>query len=220
MPTTARQRKPRRPGRPLAGADLRGRVLDAAITCFTEQGIAVSTLRAVAKAAGVTPALLHYYFGDKPKLVEAVIAERLMPVVAEMRELLARRVGDGVDLTAGFVNTVFELIERHAWFPQLWVREVLCEGGALRELIVTRVAPQIPQQLEQHFRGAQARGELNPDLDSRLLVISLLGLTLFLSASAPIWRRIFKADDIDTDLLRRHTLALLDRGIDGARSAA
>ena len=218
MPAQARQRKPRRPGRPLAGADLRARVLDATIKCFTDHGIAVTTLRAVAKASGVTPALLHYYFGDKPKLVEAIITERLMPVVAEMREAMARSAGDGVDLTAGFVNSVFELIERHPWFPQLWVREVLCEGGALRDLIVKRVAPQIPQRLEQHFRAAQGRGELNPELDSRLLVISLLGLTLFLSASAPIWRRIFRADDIDTNLLRRHTLALLDTGIAGVRS--
>jgi TetR/AcrR family transcriptional regulator len=48
--------------------------------------------------------------------------------------------------------------------------------------------------------------------------VSLVGLTLFLSASAPIWNRIFRADDIDSDTLRRHTLALLDRGIDSARS--
>jgi len=63
----------------------------------------------------------------------------------------------------------------------------------------------------------QRKGELNPDLDSRLLVVSLIGLTLFLAASAPIWRRVFLADDIDIDTLRRHTLALLDRGI-GARA--
>jgi AcrR family transcriptional regulator len=216
--TKAAAKKPRRPGRPAAGADLRARVLDSAITTFTAQGIAATPLSRIARAAGVTPALLHYYFGDKDKLIEAIIAERVMPVVAEMRAMMASNAGDGVDLSAGFVNTMFALIERHAWFPQLWVREVLCEGGALRELIIKRIAPQIPQQLEAHFRAAQARGELNPDLDSRLLVISLLGLTLFMYASAPIWRRIFRADDISTETLRRHALALLDQGIDGARS--
>ena len=213
-----RSRKPRRPGRPQGGADLRSQALDATMRCFAEHGIAATTLRAVARSSGVTPALLHYYFGDKAKLVEAIVAERLMPVVAELREMMARSAGDGIDLTAGFVNTLFELIERHPWFPQLWVREVLCDGGALRELVVKRVAPQVPQLLAQHFGAAQRRGELNPDLDARLLVVSLVGLTLFMSASAPIWRRIFRADDIDTALLRRHTLALLDAGIDGARS--
>jgi len=219
MPTSAaRARKPRRAGRPAAGGDLRARALDAAIACFTAHGIAATSLRTVARTAGVTPALLHYYFGDRDKLVDALIAERLQPVIGEMREMMARIPGGGVDLAAGFVNSMFALIERHPWFPQLWVREVLCEGGALRELIIKRAAPQIPQMLEQHFRAAQKRGELNAGLDSRLLVISLLGLTLFQYASAPIWRRIFSADDITIETLRCHALALLDQGIDGTRS--
>lgn len=220
MPAVQRARKPRRPGRPLAGGDLRTRLLDAAITCFTARGIAGTSLSAIAKASGVTPALLHYYFGDKDKLVEAIVAERLLPVVAELRGVLARGGNDSVDLAAGFVNTVFDLIARHPWFPQLWVREVLCEGGALRELMVKRIAPQVPQHLEQQFRAAQRRGELNADLDPRLLVVSLVGLTLFAAASAPIWSRIFRADDVDADALRRHALALLDGGIGANRSHA
>jgi AcrR family transcriptional regulator len=207
-------RKPRRPGRPKADvADLRERVLDAAMACFAKHGIGATPLRAIAQAAQVTPALLHYYFGSKPSLVEALVAERLMPVVGEMRAQLQHAEDDDAALIAGFVNTLFALIERHPWFPALWAREVLSDGGALREVIVTRIAPQIPLQFERRFRGAQQRGELNPDLDSRLLVVSLVGLTLFLAASAPIWRRVFQADDIDNDTLRRHTLALLDRGV-------
>jgi TetR/AcrR family transcriptional regulator len=220
MATAQRARKPRRPGRPTAGADLRTRVLEAAIACFTARGIAGTPLSAIAKASGVTPALLHYYFGDKEKLVEAIVAERLLPVVGELRSVLARDGNDSVDLAAGFVNTVFDLIARHPWFPQLWVREVLCEGGALRELIVKRIAPQVPQHLEQQFRAAQRRGELNAQLDPRLLVVSLIGLTLFAAASAPIWSRIFRADDVDTDALRRHALALLDGGIGANRRQA
>ena len=221
MTSTAKKRKPRRPGRPLAGADLRQRVLDGAIASFTARGIAGTPLSAIAKVSGVTPALLHYYFGDKAKLVEAVIAERILPVVTELRANLVRSAGDSVDLTAGFVNTSFALIEAHPWFPPLWIREVLCEGGALRELIVERIAPQVPVQLEKHFREAQQRGELNPEVDSRLLVVSLIGLTLFVAASQPIWRRIFPSADIDSDALRRHTLALLDNGIgSGPRSHA
>lgn len=210
----SKPRRPRRPGRPRAsGGDPRGLLLDAALARFAADGIAATTLRGVAEAAQVTPALLHYYFGNKAQLVEALVSERLMPVVAEMRAQLRREDADSADLVAGFVNTVFALIERHPWFPPLWAREVLSEGGSLRELLVTRIAPDVPRQFERRFRAAQDNGNLNPDLDSRLLVVSLIGLTLFLAASAPIWRRIFSADDVDIDTLRRHTLALLDRGI-------
>src|SRR5690349_5665465 len=55
----------RAPGRPAAaGPELRARLLDAALACFVRSGIAATPLRAIATEAGVTPALVHYYFGD------------------------------------------------------------------------------------------------------------------------------------------------------------
>jgi len=205
--------KPRQPGRPRVAVDLRAQVLDAALGLFAARGIAVTSLREIARKAGVTPALLHYYFGDKSRLVDTIIGERLLPIIGEMRDALARSADDSAGLIAGFVGAAFALLERHAWFPQLWAREVLCEGGALRELVTTRVAPMIPQQLAQRFAAAQQRGELSAELDPQLLVVSMIGLTLFTAASAPIWRSVFRAGDIDTETLRKHTLALLDHGV-------
>ena len=55
---------------------------------------------------------------------------------------------------------------------------------------------------------------LNPDLAPRLLVPTLVGLTLFPAAGAPIWRQMFDAGDLGMDDVRRHALALLDRGLE------
>ncbi|NUS39986.1 MAG: TetR/AcrR family transcriptional regulator [Lysobacter sp.] len=204
----------RRAGRP-AGAtpDLRERLLDAAIACYVRQGIAATPLRAIAAEASVTPAMLHYYFGDKAQLQQAVVEERLMPAFAGLREPLLRAGDDVAALVAAFVRGMGELVARHPWLPALWVREVLCEGGALRELLLARVAPQLPRMLAERFAQAQQRGELDPGLDPRLLVVSLGGLTLFPAAGAPRWRPFFATDDLDADVLRDHTIALLDRGI-------
>jgi AcrR family transcriptional regulator len=198
-------RKPaRRAGRPAGDApDLRPRLLDAAIACYVRTGIAATSLRAIAAEAAVTPALLHYYFGDKAQLQQAVVEERLVPAFAEVREPLLRA---GDDVAA-------HLVARHPWLPSLWVREVLCEGGALRELMLTRIGPQLPAQLAARFARAQRSGQLDPALDPRLLVVSLVGLTLFPAAGAPIWRQFFDASDLDAVALRDHTIALLDRGI-------
>ena len=207
-------------GRPSAraagtpGADLRARLLDAAIARFAVKGIAATSLRDIATEAGVTPALLHYYFGDKAQLQDAVIEERLIPLFADLRAPLQQAGDDIAALVAGFVVGIGRLIERHPWLPSLWVREVLSEGGALRDLLLGRMAPQVPLLLAQRFAAAQREGRLNPDLDPRLLVVSLIGLTMFPAAGAPIWRRIFDADDLNADALRLHTLALLDRGLE------
>jgi len=213
-PTRSKAPRKRTPGRPTGdGPDLRVHLLDAAIACFTRDGIAGTSLRAIAREAAVTPALLHYYFGDKDQLVDAMVAERLMPVLAEMRGVVEGAGTDVAALVTGFVRMMSELIERHPWWPALWVREVLCEGGMLRELIVSRAGPLLPQLLAQRFTQAQKEGRLNPALDPRLLVVSLIGLTLFPAAGAPIWRGIFATSDIDSARIRDHAIALLDRGL-------
>jgi len=204
----------RGPGRPVGdSADLRERLLDAALTCYSRQGIAATPLRAIAVEAGVNPALLHYYFGDKGQLQQAVIDERLMPAIGNVGVALTSAGDDPAGLIASFVRGIGDAVARHPWLPSLWVREVLCEGGALRDLLVDRIGPQIPQQLAQRFASAQRAGALNPGLDPRLLVVSLVGLTLFPAASAPVWGRVFDTNGIDADALRDHTLALLERGL-------
>lgn len=207
---------PRRPGRPPASAspDLRERLLDAAIACFCRQGIDGTSLRAIAREAGVTPALLHYYFGDKDQLRQAVVEDRVLPAVALLREHVMRNGDDVAGMAVGFIDGVGAVVARHPWLPALWVREVLCEGGALRAVMLERVGPQLPQMLAQRFQRAQQEGGLNPDLDPRLMVVTLVGLTLFPLASAPIWRRLFQADALEFADLRAHVLALLDRGLE------
>jgi len=206
-------RKPRAPGRPgAASPDLRPQLLDAAIACYARDGIKSASLRAIAREAGVTPALLHYYFGDAAQLRQAVVDERVLPAIASFRSTLPLD-GEVSAVVASFVGGVGVLVAAHPWLPALWVREVLCEGGALRGVILEKFASQVPQALAAKFAQAQRDGMLNPDLDPRLLVVSMMGLTLFPAASAPIWRSVFRADDIDASALRAHTIALLDRGL-------
>ncbi len=210
----ARRRRPGRPPVTATSPDQRARLLEAALACFVREGIAASTLRGIAAEAGVTPALAHYYFGSKQRLVDTVIEERLLPIVQGITAKLQAAGDDVGALVAGFVHGFHAAVAGHPWLPALWVREILNEGGELRALLLTRIAPLAPRLLAERFAAAQARGELNPELDPRLLVVSLVGLTIFPLAAAPIWRPLFAAADLDNQALARHTFALLDRGLD------
>src|SRR5262245_26014325 len=208
--------EPRRPGRPRADeANQRERLLDAAVDCFAGDGIAATSLRTIALKAGVTPALVHYYFGSKEQLVDAFIAERVTPVAAALRESLLAAGPEPRALIAAFVRGMHDVVDRHPWWPSLWVREVLNEKGALRDVLRKQIAPQVAQLVAGALADAQKRGELAADLDPRLTMVSLMGLTMMPLAAEHIWRRVFDADDIDRDVLLRHTLALLDHGLGG-----
>ena len=63
----------RRPGEP----DTKGRIVDSARQEFAAQGYDATSLRAVARRAGVDPALIRHYFGGKSALFGETLA---MPV--------------------------------------------------------------------------------------------------------------------------------------------
>lgn len=77
-------------GRPAAHKQVqRDQLLDLATQAFAHTGIQASSLRMIAESAGVTPALLNYYFGNKQQLVDAMVEERFLPLVRGNRRTAA-----------------------------------------------------------------------------------------------------------------------------------
>ncbi|MER5540197.1 TetR/AcrR family transcriptional regulator [Streptomyces mirabilis] len=78
---------PRRRGRPSrteteAAPATRDRILDAAREEFSERGYEKTSVRGIAKAAGVDSALVHHYFGTKEQVFEAAIEGAFAPALA------------------------------------------------------------------------------------------------------------------------------------------
>lgn len=71
----------RRRGRPprTESADTRDRILSAAREEFSERGYEKTSVRGIAKAAGVDSALVHHYFGTKEQVFEASVEVAFAP---------------------------------------------------------------------------------------------------------------------------------------------
>ncbi|MFE9922069.1 TetR family transcriptional regulator [Streptomyces sp. NPDC005774] len=74
---------PRRRGRPsrTESAGTRDRILDAAREEFSERGYDKTSVRGIAKSAGVDSALVHHYFGTKEQVFEAAVEVAFAPVL-------------------------------------------------------------------------------------------------------------------------------------------
>jgi len=85
----------RRPGRPAGISDTRERILDSARELFAQNGIHKTSIRAVAAAAGVDPALVHHYYGTKEQLFIAAIHIPIDPmeVLGPLRETPVEQIG-------------------------------------------------------------------------------------------------------------------------------
>ncbi|MEU7578851.1 TetR family transcriptional regulator [Streptomyces sp. NPDC041068] len=77
---------PRRRGRPSrtqseTGPATRDRILQAAREEFSERGYEKTSVRGIAKAAGVDSALVHHYFGTKEQVFEAAVTVAFAPAL-------------------------------------------------------------------------------------------------------------------------------------------
>ncbi|MEH0576672.1 MULTISPECIES: TetR family transcriptional regulator [Streptomyces] len=74
----------RRRGRPpgTESADTRDRILTAAREEFSERGYDKTSVRGIAKAAGVDAALVHHYFGTKEQVFEAAVEVAFAPALS------------------------------------------------------------------------------------------------------------------------------------------
>lgn len=206
-PTRALRRSIGRP-RQVAGVDARELLLDAASALFAEHGIAGTTIAAIASKAGVTPAMVHYYFTNRDQLVDALARERLLPTV---NAVWAPVVGsnDLVPMLRGLVQRIFAAAERYPWLPSLWLREIVSEGGQLRALLLKNLRFEYVQHLTKTVTAGQRRGEIDAQIDPRLVFLSVLGNTLLPLAASGLWHQVPGLQRVTGKDVARHAEALL-----------
>jgi AcrR family transcriptional regulator len=112
----------RRPGRPAGTSDTRERILASARELFAQNGIDKTSIRAVAAAAGVDPALVHHYYGTKQQLFAAAIHIPIDPmeVLRPLRDTPVEKLGYTLpsvllplwdsEMGKGFIATIRSLL--------------------------------------------------------------------------------------------------------------
>jgi TetR/AcrR family transcriptional regulator len=205
--------KSRRAGRPAEPArqQVRARLGAAARELFARHGFQAVSLRQVAEAAGVTPAMVSYYFGGKQGLWMAVLEDYLEEALGRMLEMRERIEGPGG--LAIYLARHAELLASQPWVAPLLFREVVLGGGPSAEFV-----RRFPAQLRDLLRGAvecaRERGEIALELDTDLLVLSLLSAAVFPFLVRPMVEGLLERP-VDTAFAARwtaHAHQLFSRG--------
>ncbi|MFF3326542.1 TetR family transcriptional regulator [Streptomyces sp. NPDC002889] len=155
---------PRRRGRPARtaageGPGARERILEAARTEFAERGYEKTTVRGIARAAGVDAALVHHYFGTKDAVFAAAIEVSFEPALVVPQILGQGKEGIGERLARFFIG-VWENPATRA--PVLAIiRSALTHEAAakvLRGFVLRRLLEQVAAELD--VPDPQFRAEL------------------------------------------------------------
>jgi AcrR family transcriptional regulator len=161
--------------RELSG-DKAQRIVDAMRTSVAQRGAAASTFEHVAKEAGVSRGLLHYYFGTKERLLVEVVRRdadlrinRLYQTLGEAEtvddvvDVLVSNLTDMIENDPGFFLILYELFSAGRRNPDIQ-REV----GQLFELTRSHVADVL--------RGKEAEGVLKMRFEAEAIVSYLFAV--------------------------------------------
>lgn len=146
--------------------DTRAQLIEVATAAFARAGIATTSLRAIAKEAGVSPALVVHHFGSREKLIEDCIIKALGLWVSEKQEFV------DVSLSTALAKWQGAIAE-HGVKLQFF-RQVLIAGGEPASILFSRMVKESEMMIQAQIdKGQMRKSENLPDL---ALLMTLHGL--------------------------------------------
>ena len=155
-------------------------ILQAAEEEFLVKGFDGARTTTIAERAGVTHAMLHYYFRTKEQLFERIVAkittlvmQTILAAMGDPQKPIVERIQSGV-------ASHFDLVAAHPLLPRFFLNEVVLRperyhllDDSLKEKITELFA-----QLQTEADRAAREGEMEA-VDMRQLFLSIVSLNVF-----------------------------------------
>jgi AcrR family transcriptional regulator len=182
------------------------RVLDAAEALFAERGFEATSLRAIARAAGIQQPGLYNYFSSKEALYAAVLDRALRPLSQAMDPALWQTPEGEIRSTLTSVMT--DLLLEHPTMAALFQRALQGDPKSLGNLLVK---DWLDRLFRQAMSGLQEQGEAPADpIDLALEAIAMFNLTTGYFLSQRIVEALIDQDIANPEIVARQK-ALLER---------
>jgi len=176
------------------GTETRAAILQAAERIFAEVGLEGARTEAIAEAAGVNKALLYYYFKGKDDLYLAVLESHLTEFRRRALGVLESKGSARVRLLR-YVSLHFDFISARPYYPRLAHRLMSTDDRLVHRVVQEYSAPiyrKLAELVEEGVRSREFR-----QVNSHHTIYSLVGLSVFYFAAAPIVKELTQIDAFD-----------------------
>ncbi|KUE78162.1 TetR/AcrR family transcriptional regulator [Aeromonas schubertii] len=202
----------RRPGRPVGRSDIRDKLLSAARECFRMNPYSKVTTREIAELAGSNLAMIHYYFGSKEGLYQAVLGELTEPLDQVWRDECSQRSLEEL------VATHYQVMGPEGELNTTLTSALAAESSPGREFVLNQLISRQLPQFDQLIEQMEAKGELDQTLDPTLLRLSFLNLMWQPLMMREMYEKVFGVtmDEGFMSRLAQHNCRLISSGLRGA----
>lgn len=183
------------------------RIVKAAEAIFAERGLAGARISAIARAARVNKALLYYYFRSKEDLHRFTL-EMLLNELRTQAGSALDHAGPPHERLLRYVNSYFDFIAAHPNYPRLIQRQLMSHGPGLGGIVGEYYRP-LHGRLSATIRAGITEGEFR-DVDPQQTVLTLIAMTVFYFAAAPVLRELWHCDPLKGPRVAARRRAVVD----------
>ena len=164
---------------------------------FLEQGFAATSTTQIAREAGCTQALVHYYYRTKENLFRQIFLEQIQAAM----DVVVRSLNNDVpfdEFLGNAISLYFDTLMKDPRLPYFTLEELVSNPERrkyLRENIVKK--PQYAMyymQLDARVRHEQQAGRL-VQVDTSDIIFSVASLTVFNFIGLPMYRDLLERND-------------------------
>lgn len=155
-------------------------ILEAAEQEFFIKGYDGARTTSIAQRAGVTHAMLHYYYRTKEQLFERVVEKNATTIGQTMLAAMGNPAMPIIERLRDGISAHFDLIVAHPLLPRFFLNEIVAypeRYSMLTDNLVT-TANKLFSELQCEANAAFERGEIE-QVDVRMLFLSMLSLNIF-----------------------------------------
>jgi len=192
------------------GERTRERLLGLAIDHFARSGYQATSVSAVAREAGLTPAAVYAYFPGKTELFAAAVDADAAALVDEAIGRLAP--GPPRDRFLGLVAELVAGLDRHPLAARVLAGR---EPGITGRLLDLPALARLREATTDELRAGQAAGTVRADVDPTALT---LGLETVVLALLMALLQVGDADPARVQARRDSVVAVLDAALSPPRS--
>ena len=192
-------------------------ILAAAEQEFLTRGYDGARTTSIAQAAGVTHAMLHYYFRTKEQLFERIVDEKFKTMSHSMCAIMGDPSLPIVERIKGGIEAHFDFVAQNPLLPRFVINEIISRPERYDVLYkrVGAIIDNVYRGLQSEINRSAERGEMEK-VDVKMLFISIMSLNIFTFLAYPFMEPLMgelmanrerflaerKAENIET-ILRR-----------------
>ena len=192
-------------------------ILAAAEQEFLTRGYDGARTTSIAQAAGVTHAMLHYYFRTKEQLFERIVDEKFETMSHSMFAIMGDPSLPIVERIKGGIEAHFDFVAQNPLLPRFVINEIISRPERYNVLYkrLGAIIDNVYRGLQSEINRSAERGEIER-VDIKMLFISIMSLNIFTFLAYPFMEPLMgelmanrerflaerKAENIET-ILRR-----------------